>query len=797
MQENQISLFNRILGYATAMAITVYLVWRLFYTLPVNYGYLSLAFGILLFICELLSGIQAVMNYLDQIRPLPLERPEIPASWYPDIDILIATHDEEINLLYNTLNACRYLDYPDKSKVHVYLCDDGNRPEMRELAKRCGCNYIDMPHPKDAKAGNMNNALRQTNSPLIAFLDADMIPRRHFLTTLAPYFFLPKVKKNENGQWVERAPDEIDPDYEIGFVQSPQNFYNPDLFQYNLYAEERIPNEQIYFFREINVSRNRHNASIMCGSNMMISRKALAEVGYFSTDSITEDFETGMKIQTAGYTCYSIADCLANGLNPPAVINLLVQRERWGRGCMQTFHNTKPFRDLRIPPMRKLHYLCILFYWLTFFSRFVFIMSPILVALFGVYIMECSLGEILMFWLPYYILHTFAMSRISAKTRTVNWCNTVDTIMFPFLVVPILLDMLGFRLKHFKVTDKTHQTKTSADPAMALPHIIMFVLSVVGIVLCLGAIIQYRALYNIIILFWLIVNAKSLLLSVFFMLGRVNERYFYRFDVRLPMELVTKGRTYTGTTVDVSEGGFSADLDFPALIPPGETVTVRIHDRQYNAELVCSLVQVRKTDRSDWEYSLKIEKLDEDQLSQYRQIIYERDPTLPEAVTETIPVVEDLKVNFDKRLAKPVEFFSRKLPRIMSEVEGRVADGNRVVLNDFSYHYVQAYPMWRLAPGEHATVVLDRDVYMVLGEPEPHLALQNRRLFRVVNWEDWVTKENYHKYLERWAAGSHIPTPEPPRHDTSITERVRTYTRMLLKKLSSEKDPESDGNDQL
>lgn len=493
METKKKSLFNIILGYTTAFSITLYLIWRLFFTLPVSYGYLSVTLGVLLLICEVISGIQAVMNYLDQINPLPLELPTIPDSWYPDVDILIATHDEEVNLMYNTLNACRYLDYPDKSKVHIYLCDDGNRPEMRELADRLGVHYIDMPEPKHAKAGNMNNALKQTDSPLLAFLDADMVPRREFLMRLAPYFLLPRVKKNENGEWVERTPEEIDPNYEVGFVQSPQNFYNPDLFQYNLYAEDRVPNEQIYFFREINVSRNRHNSPLLCGSNMMISRKALAEVGYFATNNITEDHETGIKIQNAGYTTYAIAECLANGLNPPAVINLIVQRERWGRGCMQTVHNVKPYFDRRVSFMRKLHILCSQLYWLTFFSRFIFIITPILVALFGVFVVECSLGEVLMFWLPYYVFHTYAMSKLSDKTRTTSWCNTVDTIMFPFLAVPIILDMVGIRLKKFRVTDKGHQRHTSSNPIMILPHIVFLALSVVGIVMSLLEIIQYGA----------------------------------------------------------------------------------------------------------------------------------------------------------------------------------------------------------------------------------------------------------------------------------------------------------------
>ncbi len=785
MQENQhISLFNRILGYATALSIVVYLTWRLFYTLPVNYGYVSLAFGLLLFVCELLSGIQAITNYLDQIRPFPLERPDIPDSSYPDVDILIATHDEEVDLMYNTLNACQYLDYPDKSKVHVYLCDDGNRPEMRELAKRCNAHYIDMPVPKHAKAGNMNNALAQTTSPLIAFLDADMIPRKHFLTTLVPYFLLPKFKKVK-GEWVERAPEEIDPDYKIGFVQSPQNFYNPDLFQYNLYAENRIPNEQIYFFREINVSRNRHNATLLCGSNMMMSREALESVGYFSTDSITEDCETGIKVQTAGYTTYAIADCLANGLNPPAVVNLLVQRERWGRGCMQTFHNLRPFTDSRIPLLRRFHYLCSLFYWLTFFSRFVFIMSPILVALFGVFIMECSLGEILLFWLPYYILHTFAMSRISAKTRTVNWCNTVDTIMFPFLVMPILLDMLGFRLKHFRVTDKSHQVQTSPDPAMALPHIIMFILSVVGIALSLIDIIQYRALYNIIILFWLIVNAKSLLLSIFFMLGRVNERYFYRFSVNLPVEVEVRGVLYRGTTTDISEGGFAVDMNFPVYIDADETVTTHMYDRDYQTTLKCKIVQIRRTDYSDWEYSMKVLGADEHALSQYRQMIYERDPTLPEAVVETIPVVEDLKVNFDKRLAKPVRYFSRMLPRIIQTIDGHLPNGAQVAVHDFSYRYVQITPLKQLRENETTTVALAPGIEIVLKSPGQQLAAQNHNLFAVANWEQWTSDEKYLAFLSQWAVRKTKPKVHPPPLKRRTTVAKLRSLSSILRRIAS------------
>ena len=60
----------------------------------------------------------------------------------------------------------------------------------------------------------------------------------------------------------------------------------------NLYYENSVPNEQDYFFREINVGRNKANAPIYAGSNTLISREALELVGGIATGTITEDFET-------------------------------------------------------------------------------------------------------------------------------------------------------------------------------------------------------------------------------------------------------------------------------------------------------------------------------------------------------------------------------------------------------------------------------------------------------------------------------------------------------------------------
>ena len=222
---------------ATALSVSVYILWRIFFTIPTRYGIVSLIFGLALIISETASAIEALVQYSHFRNSKPGELPQIPESWFPEVDILIATHNEPADLLYKTINSCAYLDYPDKAKVHIYLCDDRNRPEMAELARKSGVGYFGLEHNEHAKAGNLNNALGQTDSPIVVTVDADMILRRSYLMKTVPYFFLPMMKKNVDGHWVQKNETETDPGEKIGFVQTPQSFYNPDLFQYNLYSE--------------------------------------------------------------------------------------------------------------------------------------------------------------------------------------------------------------------------------------------------------------------------------------------------------------------------------------------------------------------------------------------------------------------------------------------------------------------------------------------------------------------------------------------------------------------------------
>ena len=187
-----------------------------------------------------------------------------------------------------------------------------------------GIKYFSRTERTFAKAGNLNAALKLTKSPLIAVFDADMCPETKFLISTVPYFFEKSGKHKR--QHVSNK---------IGFVQTPQNFRNDDLFQRAYRAWDIIPNEKDYFYLELEPARNSCNAVIFGGSNTLLSRNALETIGGFTTGTITEDFATGIEIQKQGYRCIAIDTPLASGLAPENLTDIIRQRNRWARGCIQ------------------------------------------------------------------------------------------------------------------------------------------------------------------------------------------------------------------------------------------------------------------------------------------------------------------------------------------------------------------------------------------------------------------------------------------------------------------------------
>ena len=680
----------------------VYLLWRTFRTVPLHDGIVSAVAGISLLVVEIFGMFEAFVHYFNMHKIENHEIPVVPPEEYPDIDVLIATYNEPPELLYKTVNGCVHMEYPDKNKVQIYICDDGNRSEMKELAQKMGVGYLNREDHKGAKAGNLNHAMSVTSSPLIATFDADMIPRREFLMVTAAYFVDQEIKNRELEE-----KDRI----KIGFIQTPQSFYNPDLFQFNLFSESTIPNEQDYFYKDVQVSRNKSNSVIYGGSNTLISREALNDVGGFYTKSITEDFATGMLIQGKGYKCLAINHVLASGLSPTDLKSLINQRVRWGRGCIQTGRKMHLIFNLKLKFKQKINYLASVWYWYASWKRLIYIMSPILFATFGVMVVKCTLMEVLIFWLPMYISSNISLKMMSRNIRTTKWTNLYETIIFPFMLIPTLLETFCISMKKFKVTKKERKQEERNWP-YAIPHAILVVLSVIGIVNCISWTFATGRIDYIVILFWLFLNLYNIVMSLFFILGRKTVRNAERQKVSIPCVVKTRFEEMEGVTEDISESGTSIYLNVPCDIEEDEPVTLTLDDGYYHAEVEGRVVSVANRDGKRWRYAFKIVDL-KDSRAEYCQLIYDREPSLPTNLDESQSSFEDLKKNVTKRMVNS-EFHNRKKARIPVN-KTFLADGyNEVMMVNYNYDYVLLEK--RLGLGRFLELELEDGLKLELGK---------------------------------------------------------------------------------
>ena len=185
--------------------------------------------------------------------------------------------------------------------------------------------------PGGAKAGNINNALRYTESPLVAIFDADHVPHRDFLEKTVGYFGA--------GAEAQASVAELRADRrKVGFVQTPQYYKN---FAKN-YLTSSSWEQQELFFGPICKGKNRLNAATMCGTNMLISREALSEVGGMCTESIAEDFVTGLFMHERGWVSVYHPEVLAEGLATEDFLTYSKQQFRWARGSLDVIFRYNP-----------------------------------------------------------------------------------------------------------------------------------------------------------------------------------------------------------------------------------------------------------------------------------------------------------------------------------------------------------------------------------------------------------------------------------------------------------------------
>ncbi|RBP65708.1 cellulose synthase (UDP-forming) [Brevibacterium sanguinis] len=168
------------------------------------------------------------------------------------VDVLITTYDEPIPLVMATARAALGISPPHTT----WILDDGNRPQLERAAQEAGVGYIRRSEdwtgkPRHAKAGNLNNALFATEGEFLLILDADQVPDPRILDRTLGYF----------------ADDD-----QVALVQTPQWFSNVD-------EADPLGSQAPLFYGPIQQGKDGWNAAFFCGSNAVLRREALMQLG--------------------------------------------------------------------------------------------------------------------------------------------------------------------------------------------------------------------------------------------------------------------------------------------------------------------------------------------------------------------------------------------------------------------------------------------------------------------------------------------------------------------------------------
>ena len=301
------------------------------------------------------------------------------------VDIFITVAGEPVELLKETVEAVVQIDYPDKK---VYVLDDKGNIEYQRIAEKFRCGYFAREDHSDAKAGNLNYAFQKTSGDLILTLDADQVPQPQIVNTLIGYFKFPSV----------------------AFVQTKQDFMVP--------VGDPFGNADRIFYNVMQAGKDTDNAAFSCGSGVIYRRKALEEIGGFSTWNLVEDVHTSMLLHDRGWRSIYYNYPLTKGSAPAEIYGVCKQRTQWAADSLRLLFWDNPFRRKGLSFKQKFQYFHLGFVYLV--AAFVmpfFFLTPILALLTNNFVLTAPVRSYVLHRFPYFISMSIAYGILNYPTH--------------------------------------------------------------------------------------------------------------------------------------------------------------------------------------------------------------------------------------------------------------------------------------------------------------------------------------------------------------------------------------------
>ncbi|SKD09783.1 Glycosyltransferase, catalytic subunit of cellulose synthase and poly-beta-1,6-N-acetylglucosamine synthase [Chitinophaga ginsengisegetis] len=275
--------------------------------------------------------------------------PETPETQHPfTVDIFTTfCPGEPYAMIVETLTAIQAITYPHTT----YLCDEANDPYLIEVCKQLGVKHVTRFTREDAKAGNINNALKQATGELCVVMDPDHVPSPDFLDVIVSHFNNP----------------------EVGFVQIVQAYSNLG----DSLVAKGAAQQTFQFYGPIMATMNSYGTVLAIGANCTFRRAALDSIGGHAS-GLAEDMHTAMQLHAKGWKSVYVPAVLTRGLVPATMSAYYAQQLKWARGTLELLVTSYPKLFRSFTWRQRLHYGTIPFHYLSGIVFFINFLIPVL-----------------------------------------------------------------------------------------------------------------------------------------------------------------------------------------------------------------------------------------------------------------------------------------------------------------------------------------------------------------------------------------------------------------------------------
>jgi cellulose synthase (UDP-forming) len=264
----------------------------------------------------------------------------------PPVTVLVPSCDEDPEALARSLSTISRIRYPG---VRVLLVENSRNQalkyEAHAVAARYGVEILDLPN-RGHKAGALNDAeaLLGDDVKYTVVFDADQAILKDFITDAVAL---------------------LEADQRLALVQTPQLYEN---CQGSLLACAAAQQQMLLY--DCIVEAKSVLRRVPCyGTNFIIRRQALQDVGGWDESNLTEDLTTSYTLHARRWTSLYLRRIYTVGLAPPTLSSYWKQQLRWANGNTVLFFSVlrRVFRgqSVRVPMSVVADYLWTSSFFLT------------------------------------------------------------------------------------------------------------------------------------------------------------------------------------------------------------------------------------------------------------------------------------------------------------------------------------------------------------------------------------------------------------------------------------------------